>query len=155
VHQLTVKVDACKGCHTNVNSVEDLEAIRYSTDTTDWNGNGDVAEGVYAEIDSFREALYAGIQAYAEQQGTAILYNGASYPYFFADADNDGTPDTTSSGGLQSYNAWTPRLLKAAYNLQYSYKDPGAFAHNPMYVMQFLYDSINDIGGDVSQLTRP
>jgi hypothetical protein len=34
-------------------------------------------------------------------------------------------------------------------------KDPGAFAHNNEYVMQFLYDSINDIGGDVSGMTRP
>jgi hypothetical protein len=155
VHQLTVKVDACKGCHTNVNTVEDLDKIRYSTDTTDWNGNGDVTEGVYFEIDGFRTALYAGIQAYAEQQGTPIVYDGASYPYFFVDADKDGKPDAAASGGLQGYNAWTPRLLKAAYNLQYSYKDPGAFAHNPEYVMQFLYDSIKDIGGDVTTLTRP
>ena len=154
VHQLTVKADACKGCHTNVASAADLEKIRATTDTTDWNGNGDVTEGVAAEIDSFRQALYAAIQAYAEKAGTPIVYDAASYPYYFVDANKDGKPDTNDKGPI-SYNAWTPRLLKAAYNYQYSIKDPGAFAHNPQYVMQFLYDSIKDLGGDVSKLKRP
>jgi hypothetical protein len=154
VHQLTVKVDACKGCHTSVASVDDLEKIRATTDTTDWNGNGDTTEGVYAEIDGFRVALYAAIQAYAETNGTPIVYDAASYPYFFVDANKDGKADTTDKGAV-GYNAWTPRLLKAAYNYQYSIKDPGAFAHNPQYVLQFLYDSTKDLGGDVSKFTRP
>ncbi len=155
VHELSVKVDACKGCHTSVASSADLEKIRATTDTTDWNGNGDVTEGVSAEIDGFRTALYAAIQAYAEKTaGTPIVYDAESYPYFFVDANKDGKADTNDKGPI-SYNAWTPRLLKAAYNYQYSIKDPGAFAHNPQYVMQFLYDSIKDLGGDVSKLTRP
>ncbi|HLO30375.1 MAG TPA: cytochrome c3 family protein [Anaerolineales bacterium] len=156
VHALNVKTDACKACHTNVNSVEDLANIRFNTDTTDWNGNGDTTEGIYKEIDTFRTDLYAAIQSYAETKaGTPILYDANSYPYFFVDANKDGKPDTNDKGALVGYNAWTPRLLKAAYNYQYSIKDPGAFAHNPMYVMQFLYDSIKDLGGDVSKLTRP
>jgi hypothetical protein len=155
VHALNVKTDACKTCHTNVNGVADLENIRFNTDTTDWNGNGDTTEGIFKEIDTFRTDLYAAIQSYAETKaGTPIVYDPNSYPYFFVDADKDGKPDKGDKG-LIGYNAWTPRLLKAAYNYQYSIKDPGAFAHNPMYVMQFLYDSIKDLGGDVSQLTRP
>jgi len=154
VHQLTVKIDACKGCHTNVTGVEDLDKIRATTDTTDWNGNGDVTEGVYTEIDGFRQALFAAIQAYAEKNGTPIVYDAAAYPYFFVDADKDGKADTGANGPV-GYNAWTPRLLKGAYNYQYSIKDPGAFAHNPLYVLQFLYDSTKDLGGDVSKFTRP
>jgi hypothetical protein len=154
VHALTVKVDACKGCHTNVTGVEDLDKIRATTDTTDWNGNGDVTEGIHAEIDSFRQALFAAIQAYAETNGTPIVYDAVAYPYFFVDADKDGKADAGANGPL-GYNAWSPRLLKAAYNYQYSIKDPGAFTHNPQYVMQFLYDSTQDLGGDVSTFTRP
>jgi hypothetical protein len=154
VHQLTVKVEACKGCHTNVTSVDDLGKIRATTDTTDWNGNGDVTEGIFAEVDSFRQALYAAIQAYAEKGGTPIMYDAATYPYFFVDANKDGKPDTNDQGAI-GYNAWTPRLLKAAYNYQYSIKDPGAFAHNPQYVLQFLYDSTKDLGGNVSKFKRP
>jgi len=154
VHALNVKTDACKACHTNVNGVADLENIRMATDAVDYNGNGDTTEGIFKEIDSFRTTLYAAIQDYAEKAGTPIVYDAASYPYFFVDADKDGKPDTNDKG-LIGYNAWTPRLLKAAYNYQYSIKDPGAFAHNPKYVMQFLYDSIKDLGGDVSNFTRP
>ena len=156
VHALNVKTDACKTCHTNVNGVADLENIRFNTDTTDWNGNGDTTEGIFKEIDTFRTDLFAAIQSYAETKaGTPIVYDPNSYPYFFVDANKDGKPDTNDKGANVGYNAWTPRLLKAAYNYQYSIKDPGAFAHNPMYVMQFLYDSTKDLGGDVSKLTRP
>ncbi len=153
-HQLNIKVDACKGCHTSVSTAEDLPKIRATTDTTDWNGNGDTTEGIAAEIDGFRQALYAAIQAYAEKNGTPIVYDPNTYPYFLVDANKDGKPDTNDKGPI-GYNAWTPRLLKAAYNYQFSIKDPGAFAHNPMYVLQFLYDSTKDLGGDVSKLTRP
>jgi hypothetical protein len=45
--------------------------------------------------------------------------------------------------------------LRAAYNYQYSAKDPGAFAHNGLYIIQTLYDSLEDVGGDVSGMTRP
>ena len=53
------------------------------------------------------------------------------------------------------YATWTPRLLRAAYNYQYAQKDPGAFAHNAKYVLQALYDSLEDMGADVSGMTRP
>ncbi len=154
VHALNVKVDACKTCHTSVASPEDLEKIRMSTDTTDWNGNGDVTEPISAEIASFQEALLAGIQAAAEKNGTPIVYDPGSHPYWFVDMDKDGKPDQ-KDGKNVTYNAWTPRLMMAAYNYQFSVKDPGAFAHNPKYIMQVLYDSTKDVGGDVSKFTRP
>ena len=55
--------------------------------------------------------------------------------------------------------AWTPRLLRAAYNYQYIQKDPGVFAHNPMYAAQVLYDALEDLGEggikvDMTGLTR-
>jgi hypothetical protein len=154
VHELGVKVAACTACHTTAKTEADLFTIRM--DKTDYNGNGDTTEGIYKEIDSFRVALYAEIQKYAETKaGLPILYNSGAHPYFFADKDKDGKADKNDKGANIPYNAWTPRLLRAAYNYQYSLKDPGGFAHNPKYVMQFLYDSIKDLGGDVSKLTRP
>ncbi|HMB23956.1 MAG TPA: hypothetical protein VKP08_14035, partial [Anaerolineales bacterium] len=65
-----------------------------------------------------------------------------------ADVDDKGASVNFSGN-------WTPRLLEAAYNYQYTQKDPGAFVHNPKYVIQFLIDSIADLGGDVSKYTRP
>ena len=109
----------------------------------DYDGDGDVTEGIAGEIATMHEALYAAIQDYATNTiGTDIVYNADRYPYWF----------TTDEEG---YATWTPRLLQAAYNYQYAAKDPGAFAHNGEYVLQTLYDSLKDIGGDVSGMTRP
>ena len=153
VHALTVKVDACVACHGSATDPKDPGT--YRMDPTDYNGNGDVKEGIEAELASFAERLYAAIQTYAKDKGTPIVYNAAANPYFFVDANEDGEPDQDDKGANIRYNAWTPTLLKAAFNYQYYVKDPGAFVHNPKYVLQVLYDSLKAVGGDVAGLTRP
>jgi hypothetical protein len=84
-----------------------------------------------------------------------IIYDSHSYPYFFVDTDGKGEVDAGEANYGNRYNAWTPRLLRAAYNYQYAHKDPGGFAHNGKYVIQVLYDSLEDIGADTSDMTRP
>jgi hypothetical protein len=140
VHALEVKTEACAGCHAG--AADPKDPATYRMDPTDYDGDGDTKEGIKAEIDTFAERLYAAIQAYAEAMGTPITYDAATYPYFL-NADGSG------------YAAFTPTLLKAAYNYQYYQKDPGYFTHNPKYVLQFLYDSIVAMDGDVTGLTRP
>jgi hypothetical protein len=152
VHALEVKIQSCTGCHSGSSDPQDPRT--YRLDRTDYDGDGDTNEGISAEIDAFAERLYAAMQAYAVKIGTPILYDSHRYPYFFVDADGDGVADTGEKGPV-SYNAWTPTLVKAAYNYQLYQKDPGAFTHNPKYVLQFLYDSIVALGGDVSGFTRP
>ena len=153
VHKLEVKTDTCAACHPGV---EDVEAIRFATDTTDYDGDGNVTEGIKGEIETLAEALYAEIQKYAETTSALpIVYDAHSNPYYFVDANKDGVADTDEKGSNVRYNAWTPRLMRAAYNYQYVQKDPGAFAHNPKYVIEFLIDSIADLGGDVAAYTRP
>ncbi|MEP0805370.1 MAG: hypothetical protein HRF47_07755 [Chloroflexota bacterium] len=137
VHALQPKVEACAGCHGGSTEVE-----TYRIGDHDYDGDGDVTEGVKSELDTLAEALYAQIQAYAEGKGTPITYNPAAYPYFFG-ADGKG------------FAAWTPRLLKAAFNYQYYQKDPGAFVHNGKFIAQILIDSIADLGGNVSTYKRP
>lgn len=151
-HTLELKADSCKGCHADAASVEE---IRKPGDTTDYDGDGDTTEGIKGEIDTLTAALYAEMQAYAEAKGNPMLYDVHAYPYFFADADKDGKADKNDKGANVSFQGFTPKLLKAAYNFQYAQKDPGAFTHNATYVIQFLYDSIKDLGGDVSKYTRP
>jgi hypothetical protein len=149
-HRLSVVVDDCGVCHAGVETQEDLASIRMQQ--ADFDGDGDAEEGIAGEVEGMQEALYAAMQAYAaDTAGTPILYNGSRYPYFFADPNGNGEIDE----GEGSFASWTPRLLRAAYNYQYAQKDPGAFAHNGTYVLQFLYDGIEDLGGDVSGMTRP
>jgi len=155
VHTLSVKADKCGTCHAGVKTEADLATIsNMGGDSNDYNGDGKTAyeEGLKAEVDGMTEKLYAALQTYAQDTaGTAIVYDGASYPYFFADANGNGQLDE----GEATYASWTPRLLRAAYNLQWVNKDPGAYAHNGMYMMQVLYDSIADLGGDVTGMVRP
>ena len=136
VHALEPNTESCETCHETA----DPSAIRVSE--VDYDGDGDVTEGIKGELDTLTEALYTAMQTYSAANGGEISYNPAAYPYFF-DADSKG------------YATWTPRLVKAAFNYQYVQKDTGAFVHNPKYVIQILIDSIEDLGGDVSTYTRP
>ncbi|PWH20959.1 MAG: hypothetical protein DDG58_00155 [Ardenticatenia bacterium] len=153
-HGLQVRFEACGKCHAGVASEEDLVNIRLAA--ADYDGDGDTAEGVAGEIATMRELLYPALQNYsAAKTGVQIAYHPSVYPYFFADTNGNGMVDADEARFDNAFNKWTPRLLKAAYNFQYATKDPGAFTHNPKYVLQVLYDSLEDIGADVSKMTRP
>jgi hypothetical protein len=154
IHRQDVKAEQCGACHAGVQSTQDLAQIRI--DPVDYDGDGDTQEGIADEIDTMRQALYGAMQRYAARvAGVPLVYEPEVYPYFFVDSDADGAADEGEVTQDQRYAAWTPRLLRAAYNYQYATKDPGAFAHNPTYVLQVLYDSLADMGGDVSAMTRP
>ncbi len=141
-HALDVMFEECADCHEGVASEEDLANIRVSE--VDFDGDGDVTEGIAGEVETMKEALFAAMNEYAAAtEGVdPIVYNGAAYPYFFNEAE-------------ENYSTWTPAMLRAAYNYQYATKDPGAFAHNGKYILQTLFDSLEAIGGDVSGMTRP
>ncbi len=84
-----------------------------------------------------------------------IVYELSLHPYFFLDTNGNGQADLDEVNSENRYNSWTPRLLKAAYNYNYSTHDGGAFSHNSTYILQALYDSLVDIGGDITGMTRP
>jgi hypothetical protein len=141
-HSLEIKIDTCAICHENITTAEDLKNVRMVSSSEDYNGNGNVTEGIFYEIQGLQEMALQAIQAYAKDVINAPLaYNPDSNPYFFADANANGTVDE----GETKYVSWTPRLLKAAYNYHLSIKDPGAFAHNGKYVIELLSDSIADL----------
>jgi hypothetical protein len=149
-HGLTVDAESCDTCH----DTEDVEEIRMSE--TDFDGDGDVEEGLAQEIETLHTALYAAMQDYAATVLEApVLYDASSYPYFFNDTNGNGEADADEVNYGNQFASWSPRLLKAAYNYQYVAKDPGAAAHNGAYILQVLYDSLVDLGADVSAATRP
>jgi len=151
-HTLKVKVGTCSECHTFAG--EDVKNIRVNT--TDFAGDGKLQEGVAFEIQFIHEKLYLAIQAYARTVARVpIVYDPQTNPYFFIDTNSNGKVDPNETTSANKYNAWTPRLLRAAYNYNYVSKDLGAFAHNSTYTLQILYDSLADVGGDVSGMTRP
>ncbi|MDF1516004.1 MAG: cytochrome c3 family protein, partial [Anaerolineae bacterium] len=145
-HTLEVQVETCSDCHTGVASVDDLKNIRTVASKSDYDGDGDTDEGVFYEIEGLQAMLMEAIQTYAQDVvKTAIGYNSHAYPYFFMDGDANGEIDEEEAVFGNAYSSWTGRLAKAAYNYQTSLKDPGAFAHGGKYIIELLYDSIDDL----------
>jgi hypothetical protein len=150
-HELGVNTELCAACH---GGATDPQSIRMGT--TDYDGDGDTTEGMSGEVATVAEALYPAILNYAADTiGTPIVYDPHTNPYYFIDGNANGVADPEEVNRDNRYATWTPRLLRAAYNYQWFQKDPGAFTHNGKYMLQVLYDSLNDIGGDVTALTRP
>jgi hypothetical protein len=142
-HTLEVKVTECAACHDGITSTEDLRSIRMPGSLVDYDGDGDIEEGIYDEVDGLHAMLYQAIQAYAKEVvGTPIVYDTNTHPYFFIDTNDNGAVDEGEAAGENAYASFSPRLLMAAYNYQMFQKDPGAFAHNAKYHIQLHYDSI-------------
>jgi len=149
-HSLELDLDACSECHEDVSEALDLHEVRTVGSTTDYDGDGDTSEGVYHEIRGLQEILLGAMQEYASETiGTPLVYDVHSYPYFFIDTNENGEPDEDETTFANGYAAWTPRLLKAAYNYHTSLKDPGGYAHGGKYLIQLLYDSIEDLNAEL------
>ena len=140
-HTLEVSLEPCQTCH----QTDSLQAIRIARQSYD--GSGDVAKGIRSDIEANTVTLMELVRRYADEVAqTPMVYDGGMYPYFFADANRDGRTDE-ADGKPVAYASWTPRLLRAAYNWKLVTADGGAFAHNPYYALELLYDSIADIAG--------
>ena len=153
-HSLEVEFEGCVACHATADS---FTAIR--TSPLDFDGDGDVSEGIAGPIADLHARLLIAIQDYAsEVAGTPIVY-GDGYPYFFIDSDGDGSVTEGEAVYPNQYQSWTPRLLRAAYNYQFVSKDTAIYVHNAHYALQLLYDSLEDLSGqvtvDMTGLARP
>ena len=61
-HTLELNIEECSTCHSDVKSVEDVANIRMAGSEADYDGDGDVEEGIQAEAAGVQEVLYANIQ---------------------------------------------------------------------------------------------
>lgn len=82
-HATEVRVELCAECHEGVKKVEDLQKVRMMGSLMDYDGDGNVKEGMAEELAGLQKLLLAEIQKYAKAKGGAeIVYDGATYPYF-------------------------------------------------------------------------
>jgi hypothetical protein len=145
----------CGACHLNdaglpVANFLELEETRQFGFEGDVNGNGNATESLRQEIDGLGTTLYAAIRAYATNVAGADICVG----------DNKAWLDNGLGGGIagngiceagempssgNTYNMFTPRLLKAVYNFLLYQNDAGGWAHNPRYEIEILYDTITDV----------
>ena len=140
-HTLKVSTETCLTCHENGNP-RDIRISRRSHD-----GSGNLAVGIHSDIQGLSARLMEAMLAYArEVAGVPMIHDPHRHPYFFADANGDGVADLAEGAPLR-YAAFTPRLLRAAFNWKLVTADHGAYAHNPHYALELLYDSIEDLAG--------
>lgn len=143
-HSQRVTWQTCSPCHVTVAGPSDLWKIRVAGD--DYDGDGDTEEGLAEEIATMQSMLLDAIQSYASGvAGSPVAYVNR-FPYFLHDANGNGAPDAAEISGGNRYAYWTPRLLRAAFNYHFSLQDRGNYAHNGRYVLQLLYDSLDDLG---------
>lgn len=153
-HSTSVETEGCLTCHQGVTDIRDIR-----TQHRDFAGTGDRSGGIHSEIIALQGELLAAIRAYAAQvAGTPIAYV-SRHPYFFVDPGGTGDLPAEQATRDNRYQSWTPRLLKAAYNYQVATKDPGGYVHNPRYMLQIMYDSLQDLSQqvevDMSGMARP
>ncbi len=152
----------CVYCHgqdvSQPNPGTDASKFKFSgirpASTLDYDGDGNTSEALKYEIKGLEDALYAQIQDYAANVvGKPILYSSGSYPYFFNDTNGNGEVDPGEAIYPNSYKDLDAALLRTTYNLHFSKKEPHGYIHNSRYIAQLLVDSIDALGGDVSEYT--
>jgi hypothetical protein len=150
-HSLEVNLKACNTCHVGVKDPKD---IRYLGSMVDYDGDGNIEEGMSYEVKDMQAKLYQVLQLYARTVvGKPIAYDAAAYPYFFNDTNGNGRVDTEEAVSSNGYNSFTTRSLKAAYNYQVVEKDPNGFAHNGKYLIELMFDGIEDLNKALAQPT--
>jgi len=146
----------CAACHSNVTSYPDYRDVY--VDGIDYDGDGTI-EGLYHEIQGMQDALMVALQAYSTQELDQPIGWANQYPYLFIDTNGNGEIDGEEAAFPNQYNIYTPRLLRAAFNYQFSVKDPAGYVHNGKYMLQLLYDAIDDLSEVVdvekTALVRP
>jgi hypothetical protein len=131
-------------------------SVHYLGHTQDFNGDGDDTEGLAEEMMTYGFKIYRAIQAYAANvAGTPIVFDPTHYPYWFTDTNGNGVADPDEAVYPNAYASRTPPLLRATYNFTYDLKDLSSSAHYGLYMLQVLYDTLADLGWDVSGKLRP
>ncbi|WP_298038916.1 cytochrome c [uncultured Desulfuromonas sp.] len=144
-HTFEPELEDCSACHQGIADFDEL-GLPFGAENVDYDGDG-TGESFQGEIDGLNEALLAVMQDYATNViGTGIFYDADSYPYWFKEGGSASFPNR--------YDVFDAKLLEAAFNY-HSAQDPCGDIHNYKYVMQTIIDSNEDLGGDVSGLTRP
>ena len=136
--------DLCSTCHSEVSNYKDYRNVNESG--VDYDGNGEI-EGLYYEIEGVRSILFEAVQQYTQEILAVGIGWADQYPYLFVDTDMDGDLSADEMAFPNAFSTFTPRLMRTMFNYQFSIKDPAGYVHNGTYILQLLYDSIEDISG--------
>lgn len=146
----------CAACHSNVSDYSDYRDV--TVDGLDYDGDG-TAEGIYHEIEGMRAVLYSAIQDYTQIELNQPIGWADQFPYLFNDTNANRSLEPDEAVFPNAYKSFSPRLLRTAFNYQFSVKESAGYVHNGKYILQLLYDSIADMGEvvdvNMAKLIRP
>ena len=84
---------------------------------------------------------------------------GATMMNSFIDTNENFSLEEDEVAFPNQYATFSPRLLRAAFNYQFSIKESAGYVHNGKYILQLLNDSIQDLAQntalDLPPLIRP
>ncbi len=138
--------EKCQTCHAEIQGYPDQRLVRRTR--LDYDGDGDVNESTYDEINGLAEQALASIVTYSKNIGGVTIGYSDNYPYWFGDVNDNGVQDE----GEKAYADWTPRLMRAAFNYKFVTRSAG-YIHNPVYSAQLLIDSIEDLAAGDATIT--
>lgn len=139
----------CETCHADATGPEEIRL----THLADYDGDGNATESLKAEVDGMAARVLTAMRGVS---ANGVCYEEHTYPYFFKDTDSNGSCSVSEAVAANGFTPFTPALLKAAHNYQFSKKDPGSWAHNFNYIAQLLFDSAEDLtGAPPTNMTRP
>ena len=156
-HDFFPNIEDCNGCHHDeedfpLSDFRDL-GKPFGNPSVDYDGDR-VGESFRHEVDGLQARLIVVMNVYAKANGLdPIMYTTGGYPYFFTASCYLSDPDCVPVP-LGSYSTFDKPLLEAAYNYHCA-QDPGSGIHNHKYVIQTVYDAIEDLGGSTAGLIRP
>ncbi len=114
-HSLKVKFNECTTCHPAAKDLDGAHTIRMmSSVTRDYDGDGDLSEGIFGELAGLRSKLLSAIVTYGHERQSAVCYDAATYPYWFIDGDGDGSCSPAETRADNAFASWTARLTRAA-----------------------------------------
>jgi hypothetical protein len=158
-HNAAPSKEDCAACHGNdIAQPHPGDAAQFEfggirpAHIPDYDADGNTSESIEAELDGLEAELYAHLQAYGNSIGNPIAYDEAAYPYFFSDLNGNGVVDPEEVDSSNGY-AFDATALRAAYNYQFSLKEPCGYIHNAVYLAQLMVDSIEHLGGNIKPYT--
>jgi hypothetical protein len=160
-HNFVPELTDCNYCHWDANyaDITDFEdlALPFGSPNVDYDGDG-VGESFRAEMDGLMDILVRALNIYAKAAGRPplIFVPGQTS---LSEVTNgcyiqDGCVPVTADPPVR-YAFYDLRMVKAAYNWNAA-RDRAAAIHNHKYVIQTVYDSIEDMDpASAVGLTRP
>lgn len=148
-HNFEPVLSDCTACHQGITDFQEL-GLPFNMPDVDYDGDGN-GESFQHEIDGLKASLLAWIQNYAVfglPQSSRVVYSPHSYPYWFQDTNGNGAVDPGEDIFPNRYRDFDRTMLRAAFNF-HAAQDPCGDMHNYRYVVQTVYDSIDDLDDGV------